>query len=85
MNNSSKKNISINAKNMSSHSKGLKRSKSTEQILPKKTAKKGERAPSMEGKHTLTKSKSTKSLKPKPKQVSLGGESSSKKPKGKKS
>lgn len=41
MNNSSKKNISVNAKNTSLHTKGLKRSKSTEQILPKKTAKKG--------------------------------------------
>lgn len=46
MNNSSKKNITVHIKNQSQHSKGLKRSKSTEQILPKKTVKKGERAPS---------------------------------------
>jgi hypothetical protein len=71
--NSSKKNITVHAKNQSHHSKGLKRSKSTEQLLPKKPVKKPERTPSSdkpEGKHSLSKSKSTKSLKGKPKQVS---------------
>lgn len=85
MNNSSKKNTTVHAKNQSQHSKGLKRSKSTEQILPKKTVKKVERGVSNEVKHTLIKSKSTKSLKSKPKQVSINSECSNKKSKGKKS
>ncbi len=47
MNNISKKNTIHSVKNQSQHSKGLKRSKSTEQILPKKSVKKAERGPSI--------------------------------------
>lgn len=80
MQSSSKKNITVHSKNQSQHPKGIKRSKSTEQLMPKKPAKK----PSCDTKQSLSKSKSTKSLKGKSK-LSTASECSSKKTRPKKS
>jgi hypothetical protein len=83
MQSSSKKNITVHSKNQSLHSKGLKRSKSTEQLMPKKPTKKPS-CDKPEAKQSLSKSKSTKSLKGKCK-ISTASECSSKKPRPKKS
>lgn len=83
MQSSSKKNITVHSKNQSQHSKGLKRSKSTEQLMPKKPAKKPS-CDKPDSKHSLSKSKSTKSLKGKSK-LTTASECSSKKPRPKKS
>jgi hypothetical protein len=66
MQSTSKKNITVHSKNQSQHSKGLKRSKSTELLLPKKPSKKLTQDKA-DTKHSLSKSKSTKSLKSKTK------------------
>jgi hypothetical protein len=87
MNICSKKNSVSHTKLVSQHSKGLKRSKSTEHLLPKKSTKKQlDRANTDENfyTHSLTKSKSMKSIKPKPKSLAKN-ELSTKKPKPKKS
>ena len=84
MNNISKKNITLHTKNNSVHAKTLKRSKSTEHILLKNNSKKIERGNSNDTKHTLIKSKSTKSLKSKSKPSVIKSECSTKKSKTKK-
>lgn len=86
MNIPSKKNNNHNMKSPSNHNKPLKRSKSTELLVPKKTLKKPHDQNNNDDifyMHTLTKSKSLKSIKPKPKS-SAKVEQTKKKIKGKK-